>query len=196
MPSATRPFTIVDFNNFWSPSGGGVRRYHLQKMAFYEKRAQESQDVLSVFVMPDNSTYTEKRSDTLIIEHVEAFRFPGNWEYRFIWKASQVIPVLEKYRPDIIEVGSPYILPTVVRRAAKKVSPESVLVGFWHADFPVTYVGRPVAKKLGAKIGTFSRNRAFWYARKEYKNFDCIQASSKEAMARLVRNSRGHTAID
>ena len=104
MPSATRPFTIVDFNNFWSPSGGGVRRYHLQKMAFYEKRAQESQDVLSVFVMPDNSTYTEKRSDTLIIEHVEAFRFPGNWEYRFIWKASQVIPVLEKYRPDIIEV--------------------------------------------------------------------------------------------
>ena len=188
MPSATRPFTIVDFNNFWSPSGGGVRRYHLQKMAFYEKRAQESQDVLSVFVMPDNSTYTEKRSDTLIIEHVEAFRFPGNWEYRFIWKASQVIPVLEKYRPAIIEVGSPYILPTVVRRAAKKVSPESVLVGFWHADFPVTYVGRPVAKKLGAKIGTFSRNRAFWYARKEYKNFDCIQASSKEAMARLKKN--------
>ena len=188
MPSATRPFTIVDFNNFWSPSGGGVRRYHLQKMAFYEKRALESQDVLSVFVMPDNSTYTEKRSDTLIIEHVEAFRFPGNWEYRFIWKASQVIPVLEKYRPDIIEVGSPYILPTVVRRAAKKVSPESVLVGFWHADFPVTYVGRPVAKKLGAKIGTFSRNRAFWYARKEYKNFDCIQASSKEAMARLKKN--------
>ena len=65
---------------------------------------------------------------------------------------------------------------------------DSALVGFWHADFPVTYVGRPVAKKLGAKIGTFSRNRAFWYARKEYKDFDCIQASSKEAMARLKKN--------
>ncbi len=194
MPSGSRPFTIVDFNNFWSPSGGGVRRYHLQKMAFYEGFAKTDQrdvysdDVLSVFVMPDSKTFTEKKSESLIIEHVEAFRFPGNWEYRFIWKASQVEPVLAKYRPDIIEVGSPYILPTVVRRAAKKVSPESTLVGFWHADFPVTYVGRPVAKKLGAGIGTFCRKRAFWYARREFKNFACIQASSKEAMARLKKN--------
>jgi alpha-1,6-mannosyltransferase len=84
-------FTIVDFNNFWSPSGGGVRRYHLQKMAFYERQ----NEVLSVFVMPSASTYTEKRSDGLIIEHVEAFRFPGNWEYRFMWKSKQIRPILE-----------------------------------------------------------------------------------------------------
>jgi len=183
-------FTIVDFNNFWSPSGGGVRRYHLQKMAFYEKLASASPDagVRSVFVMPDSKTFTEVKSNSLIIEHVQAFKFPGNWEYRFIWKLSQVEPVLAKYRPDIIEVGSPYILPTVVRRAARRVSPESKLVGFWHADFPVTYVGRPVAKKLGVGIGTFARKEAFWYARKEFKGFDCIQASSKEAMARLRKN--------
>lgn len=184
-------FTVVDFNNFWSPSGGGVRRYHLQKMAFYERLASvcPEEDVLSVFVMPDSSTFTEVKSDSLIIEHVQAFKFPGNWEYRFIWKLSQVEPVLAKYKPDIIEVGSPYILPTVVRRAARRVSPESKLVGFWHADFPVTYVGRPVAKKLGVGLGTFARKEAFWYARKEFKGFDCIQASSKEAMARLRKNS-------
>ena len=176
--------TVVDINNFWSPSGGGVRRYHLQKMAFYEKQ----KEALSVFVMPDSKTFTEVRSEGLIIEHVQAFKFPGNWEYRFIWKLSQVEPVLAKYKPDIIEVGSPYILPTVVRRAARRASPESKLVGFWHADFPVTYVGRPVAKKLGVGAGTFARKEAFWYARKEFKGFDCIQASSKEAMARLRKN--------
>ena len=176
--------TVVDINNFWSPSGGGVRRYHLQKMAFYEKQ----REVRSVFVMPDSKTFTEVRSEGLIIEHVQAFKFPGNWEYRFIWKLSQVEPVLAKYKPDIIEVGSPYILPTVVRRAARHASPESKLVGFWHADFPVTYVGRPVARKLGPGVGTFARKEAFWYARKEFKGFDCIQASSKEAMARLRKN--------
>ena len=119
-------FTVVDFNNFWSPSGGGVRRYHLQKMAFYERLASvcPEEDVLSVFVMPDSRTFTEVKSDSLIIEHVQAFKFPGTWEYRFIWKLSQVEPVLAKYIPDVIEVGSPYILPTVVRRAAKQVSPE------------------------------------------------------------------------
>lgn len=179
------PLTIVDINNFWSPSGGGVRRYHLQKMAFYEKQSE----VHSVFIMPDEKTFTEERSEGLTIEHVEAFRFPGNWEYRFIWKQSQVRPVLEKYNPDLIEVGSPYILPTVVRRCAESIKSKAALVGFWHADFPVTYVGRPVAKKVGAGIGTFCRNEAFNYARTEFKKYDCIQASSKEVMARLKKNN-------
>lgn len=175
--------TIVDFNNFWSPSGGGVRRYHLQKMAFYEQQ----NEVLEVFVMPDAKTFTEKKSDGLIIEHVEAYRFPGNWEYRFMWKQSQIVPILKKYNPDIIEVGSPYILPTVVRKAAKRAAPNAKLVGFWHADFPVTYVGRPVARKFGRTIGAFCRKAAFWYARQEFKGFSCIQASSKEVMARLKK---------
>lgn len=177
-------FTIVDFNNFWSPSGGGVRRYHLQKMDFYKKQ----EDVLSVFVMPDSKNYTEKVSDSLIIEHVEAFRFPGNWEYRFIWKQSQIRPVLKKYRPDVIEVGSPYILPTVVRKAAKKIVPHAALLSFWHADFPITYVERPVANKFGKALGTFCRKVAFWYARQEFRRFDGVQVSCKEVMNRLDKN--------
>ena len=105
-----------------------------------------------------------------------------------MWKPSQIRPILEKYKPDVIEVGSPYILPSAVRRIAKKVVPNAALFSFWHADFPVTYVGRPVAEKLGVKAGTFCRKAAFWYAKKEFNGFDCVQASSKEAMARLKKN--------
>jgi len=181
-------FTIVDFNNFWSPSGGGVRRYHLQKMAFYEKLSSESEQVLSIFVMPDSKTFTEKKSDSLIIEHVEAFRFPGKWEYRFLWKPSQIEPVLAKYEPQVIEVGSPYLLPTMVRRAAKKIVPEAVLLSFWHADFPITYVQRPVANKFGKALGNLSKNVAFWYARQEFKRFDGIQVSCNEVLRRLDRH--------
>ena len=182
-------FTIVDFNNFWSPSGGGVRRYHLQKMAFYEKLSSESEEqVLSVFVMPDSKTFTEKKSDSLVIEHVEAFRFPGKWEYRFLWKPPQIEPVLAKYKPQVIEVGSPYLLPTMVRRAAKKIVPEAVLLSFWHADFPITYVQRPVANKFGKALGNLSKNVAFWYARQEFKRFDGIQVSCNEVLRRLDRH--------
>lgn len=177
-------FTIVDFNNFWSPSGGGVRRYHLQKMAFYQQQGE----VLSVFVMPDSKTFTEQKSEGLIIEHVEAYRFPGNWEYRFIWKQSQIQPILRKYKPDVIEVGSPYVLPTVVRKAAKKTVPEAALLSFWHADFPITYVERPVANKLGSTLGKLARQVAFWYARQEFKKFDGVQVSCKEVMDRLDQN--------
>ena len=181
-------FSIVDFNNFWSPSGGGVRRYHLQKMAFYEKLSSESEQVLSIFVMPDSKTFTEKKSDSLVIEHVEAFRFPGKWEYRFLWKPSQIEPVLAKYKPQVIEVGSPYLLPTMVRRAAKKIVPEAVLLSFWHADFPITYVQRPVANKFGKALGNLSKNVAFWYARQEFKHFDGIQVSCNEVLRRLDRH--------
>ena len=181
-------FTIVDFNNFWSPSGGGVRRYHLQKMAFYEKLSSESEQVLSVFVMPDSKTFTEKKSDSLVIEHVEAFRFPGKWEYRFLWKPAQIEPVLAKYKPQVIEVGSPYLLPTMVRRAAKKIVPEAVLLSFWHADFPITYVQRPVTNKFGKALGNLSKNVAFWYARQEFKRFDGIQVSCNEVLRRLDRH--------
>lgn len=177
-------FTIVDFNNFWSPSGGGVRRYHLQKMDFYKQQ----KDVLLVFVMPDGKTYTEQVSDSLVIEHVEAYRFPGNWEYRFMWKQSQIQPVLKKYSPQVIEVGSPYILPTVVRRAARKVCPNAALLSFWHADFPVTYVGRPVTNKLGSALGSIAQRVAFWYARREFAHYDAVEVSCKEVMNRLAEN--------
>lgn len=179
-----QPFTIVDFNNFWSPSGGGVRRYHLQKMEFYKRQ----EGVLSVFVMPDGKSYTEQVSDSLIIEHVNAYRFPGNWEYRFIWKQSQIQPILKKYKPQVIEVGSPYILPSVVRHAAKKVCPEAALLSFWHADFPVTYVGRPVENKFGRSLGKLAERIAFWYARQEFRKFDAVQVSCKEVMDRLNAN--------
>jgi alpha-1,6-mannosyltransferase len=184
------PFTIVDFNNFWSPSGGGVRRYHLQKMAFYEQlpKVQPEKKILSVFVMPDSRTFTEVRGEGLVIEHVQAFRFPGNWEYRFLWKQSKIRPILKKYKPQVIEVGSPYLLPTAIRRAARKECPQAALLSFWHADFPVTYVGRPVANKFGSLLGRIAEKVAFWYARQEFKKFDGIQVSCKEVMSRLDKN--------
>lgn len=177
------PLTIVDFNNFWSPSGGGVRRYHLEKMNFYRYEIE----ALHVFVMPDSKTYTEKLTDSLVIEHVKAFKFPGKWEYRMLWKKSQIAPILKKYTPDIIEVGSPYWLPSLVRRVAKKIVPKAKLLGFWHADFPITYVKRPVSEKLGKKLGQIACNLAFAYARMEYKHFNGIEVSSKEIMHRLKR---------
>jgi len=153
-------------------------------MEFYKQQ----KDVLLVFVMPDSKTFTEQVSDSLIIEHVEAYRFPGNWEYRFMWKQSQIQPVLKKYMPQVIEVGSPYILPTVVRLAAKKICPKAALLSFWHADFPVTYVGRPVANKLGKTFGRIAKKIAFWYARREFHHYDGVEVSCKEVMDRLAEN--------
>ena len=77
---------VLDLNNFWSPTGGGVRRYHLQKLEYFKTR----EDVHYVFLMQDSETRTEVINETTLIEHVEAWKVPGNWEYRFLkdWRFS------------------------------------------------------------------------------------------------------------
>ena len=74
--------------------------------------------------------------------------------------------------------------PTVFRASV----PEAVLLSFWHADFPVTYVQRPVANKFGKTLGNFCKNAAFWYARQEFRRFDGIQVSCNEVLRRLDRH--------
>ena len=173
--------TIIDFNNFWSPSGGGVRRYHLEKMKYYKTQ----ENTLLVFVMPDSKTYTEEVSPSLIIEHVKAFKMHLYNGYRFIWKNKQIAPYLQKYNPDIIEVGSPYILPKAVSKHAHKICPQARLVGFWHADFPVTYVERFFSHFFGKKIGSIAKKLAFAYAHYQFKHYHGIQVSCKEIIERL-----------
>lgn len=183
---------IVDFNNFWSPSGGGVRRYHLERMKFYERR----DDATLVFVQNDSRTFTEKISDSLIVEHKKAFRFPGNWEYRFLWKQRDIRPLLEKYAPDIVEVGSPYILPKAVSKAAKAVSPDSILTAFWHADFPVTYVRRFFEKWGFSKTAKIAEAAAFAYARSSFENYRKVEASSHEVLNRMEKNGFAENRLE
>ncbi len=176
---------VLDINNFWSPSGGGVRHYHLQKMDYYQKKQN---DFKLVFLMQDSYNKTEEISPTLIIEHVKAFKIPGKWwEYRFIHNAKHIKPYLEKYKADIIEVGSPYVLPAAVRKACKGLEKEPALVGFWHADFPRTYIRRPF-EKINSFLAKKLERVAWAYARYQFKNYKGIQVSCKEVMQRMNIN--------
>ena len=173
---------VLDINNFWSPSGGGVRCYHLQKMEYYQKKQS---DFKLVFLMQDDCNRTEEISPTLAIEHVKAFKVPGKWwKYRFIHSAKQIRFYIEKHSADIIEVGSPYVLPASVRRACKGLEKKPILTGFWHADFPVTYIRR-VFGKINSFLGKRLEDVAWAYARHQFKNYKGIQVSCKEVMERM-----------
>jgi alpha-1,6-mannosyltransferase len=177
---------VIDLNNFWSPSGGGVRRYHLQKMDYYKNQ----REVKLVFLMQDSSNYTEEISPGLVIEHVKAFKIPGRWEYRFIWDSLQIRRYLLKYAPAIVEVGSPYILPAAVRRATWGLKRKPALVGFWHADFPVTYVRRFFGR-LFRPLGVVMEKLAWAYARYGFSSYASIQVSSCEVMVRMQAHGMG-----
>ena len=176
-------FTLVDCNNFWSPSGGGVRRYHLEKMEYFKSRS----DVKYVFIMHDSQTYTEQIGENAFIEHLKVPKVMGNWEYRYLVRSAPLAPVLTKHNPDVIEVGSPYFMPRIVQSIVRNNKLKSKVFGFWHADFPITYVKRFLQ---GFPLDLESRGEqvAWSYARKYYNNMTGIVASSQIIIDRMRDN--------
>lgn len=173
---------VLDCNEFWSPSGGGVRRYHLEKIERFRAR----DDIHYVFAMPDAATRTETLNGTTAIEHVRGFKFPGNWEYRMVLNPFALRRLFVKHRPDIIEIGSPYLMPWLVRLALAGLDFRPRLVGFWHADFPVTYIGRFFVR-FGRLPGKTAETLAWAYARGVYNRMDAVFVASRFILDRMVR---------
>ncbi|HCX22867.1 MAG: glycosyl transferase family 1 [Flammeovirgaceae bacterium] len=176
-------FTLVDCNNFWSPSGGGVRRYHLEKMDFFKNQSE----VKYHFIMHDEKTYSEQIGETSFIEHLRVPKVMGNWEYRYLVRSSPMEPILKQIDPDAIEIGSPYFMPGIVQKIIKKHQLKAKTYGFWHADFPVTYVKRfldPISSQAGAK----GEELAWRHARKYYNQMNGILASSELVIDRMRNN--------
>ncbi len=158
---------VVDCNNFWSASGGGVRRYHLQKMEAFKKEPA----IRYIFVMNDDYTETEHLGGNVIVEHIRVPKVKGNRDYRFLFTPEPLINIFMKHHPDIIECGSPYIMPWLIRLAIRKLPTRPVLTAFWHADFPVTYVERILAKRF-PRLGRIFGALAWWYAKFTHRVFD------------------------
>jgi alpha-1,6-mannosyltransferase len=145
-------------------------------------------DVKYVFIMHDERTYTEQIGENAYIEHLEVPKVMGNWEYRYLWKKEKLKPLLTKLNPDIIEVGSPYFMPRMVNALVKENKMKAKVFGFWHADFPVTYVKRFLSK-MPFGIANFGEGIAWKYAQKHYNRMAGVLASSQVIIDRMTKNS-------
>jgi alpha-1,6-mannosyltransferase len=175
--------TVLDCNNFWSPTGGGVRRYHLEKLKYFCDRSE----VKHVFVMPDTSTYQEVLGQGVYIEHVRSIKEPGTDGYRYVLNRNALRRVVNQHTPDIIEVGSPLFLPWLIRSVIRRTKPRPALVGFWHDDFPRTHLGRP-ARKFPPRIRESAEGLGWWWMRRTFASFDAMFVASK----RVGTNMRRH----
>lgn len=174
---------LLDCNNFWSPSGGGVRRYHLEKIEYFKHRT----DVSYVFVMHDDRTYTEQITPNICIEHLKVPKVLGNWEYRYLTHKSPIEPIIVKHDPDVIEVGSPYFMPRIVNSLVRNNDLKAKVFGFWHADFPVTYVAR-FLQDSPFGLEHWGEKKAWQFARKHYNQMHGTLVSSQNIMNRMEAN--------
>ncbi|HQN95455.1 MAG TPA: glycosyltransferase [Thermoanaerobaculales bacterium] len=136
---------VLDLTNFYSSTGGGVRTYLRHKMRWLPRLSIERH----VLVLPSSVDQTLDQGATRIYE-LAGPRVPGQPSYRALVRPGRIWRILRDEAPDIVEIGSPYLLPPMVVPMARSLGIRCV--GFLHADYPRAYF-RPWGDRLQARTG-------------------------------------------
>lgn len=169
---------ILDVNSSYSPSGGGIRVYHQRKLDYFASSRSRHSSALAV-------PGTEDRLDTSgpgRVYHLKSIPLM-NSGYRMLVDSGGINSVLLDYRPDIVEVGSPYLLPHLVRSAMGAL--EVPLVGFYHTDFPDSYVAPYAGMLFPRPIASLFLGAARRHASKVYGSMTAVFAASGCMLAKL-----------
>ena len=120
---------IVDVNEFYSPTGGGVRTYVDRKMAIMAELGHE----LTV-IAPATQDRVEERPGGRI-HWVASPPMPFDRNYRLFGRAGPIHALLDRLRPDVVEVCSPWRPAWIVAEWPG----DAARVFFWHNDNVAAY---------------------------------------------------------
>lgn len=168
---------ICDVNSFYSPTGGGIRVYHNRKLDYFSGRSEHS----IALVIPGKSEVctTDGNSRVCEVESVPLL----NSEYRLIVDSGGLISVFGDFRPDIVEIGSPYLLPSLTKKALG--DSRIPTVGFFHTDYPDSYI-RPYAGDLFPRKFAELLTRLAWrQVGRTYGRMTAVFAASRFALEKL-----------
>ena len=168
---------ICDVNSLYSPTGGGIRIYHERKLNYFSGHTNHT----AALIIPGKNEELIDRGRTRIysLKSVPLW----NSGYRMIVDSGGLNSAFLDYRPDIVEIGSPYLLPALTTRAMG-YSPVPT-VGFYHSDFPDSYVGPYAGKLFPPVIAEKLKRVAKNHVRRYYGNMTAVFAASRCMLAKL-----------
>jgi len=174
---------IVDFNNMFSSSGGGVRTYHLKKLDFFSRR----DDFDYTLIIPSAENSTEKHGNARII-YLKSPSIPGTVNYRMFLNPFRLESILRDLDPDLIETGGPYVDPFLIRYASRNL--DAVITGFWHTHYPDAYL-KSIGNAVSRRTGDFLQKLGWKAARKTYGWYDATFAASDCIINQLLDEDIG-----
>lgn len=155
---------VCDVTQFYSPFGGGVRRYLTEKRRF----VLEHTDDVHVLVIPGERT-EHRREGRLHTYTIQSPSISATSRYRALLNQDAVRRLLREIRPDVIESGDPYqVAWTTIHEARALGVP---VVGFYHSHFPEAYL-RTAARFGGPLVREAVLAFARRYVRRLYNEFD------------------------
>ncbi len=172
LPAVTRPdarLAVLDTTEWFAPTSGGIRTYLLQKEVYVATRPT----LRHALVVPWAGDGIVEREGSRWYEF-KGPRVPRNDPYRLLTSVARMRRVLDVERPDVIEIGSPALVPWVLFRALGKR--DVPIVNFFHSHFPALMSGSrrpvpPIREQLMAA--------AWWYARRMDRHVTATIAASR-----------------
>ena len=135
-PDPARPFCLLDITMFYGETTGGIRTYLHAKADYVRARP----GLRHVIVVPGAASGVEDEGNVRWYR-VRGPRIPTQHPYRLLIDRRALARILAREHPDIIELGSPYIVPWLVRGPARRAG--IPLVWFFHTNFPRIIAPRP-----------------------------------------------------
>lgn len=120
---------VLDITEFYGDTTGGVRTYLREKAAYVEAHPAYRQ----VLALP-GSCDAITQSDGVRVYRLKGPVVPTQAPYRFMLATRSNRRIVTHEQPDIIEVGSPGLVPWIVRLAARGLG--IPVVAFYHSNFP------------------------------------------------------------
>ena len=144
---------IVDVNEFYSPTGGGVRTYIDRKMGILSELGHEL-----IVIAAGKEDAVEERPGGGRIHYVKTRDLPFDKNYGLFWDAAPVTRLLDEIKPDLVETSSPWRPAWIVGQWQG----DAAKVFFMHNDNVAAY-----ALRWFEGVASHERiGRAFaWYSR-------------------------------
>lgn len=173
-----RRLRILDITDFYSDTvSGGVKTYLHAKA-----RALPDLGFEHAMVVPGERD-TEEAVGSSRLYRIRGTVMPASRAYRVMLSSSALRAILRRERPDVVEVGSPFVIPTLLERALGGV--RVPLVGFYHADVVRTFAEPYVPSCLAAPLRVGARMAARLLVRRVYRRFDATVAASRSVADEL-----------
>ncbi len=138
---ASSAMGVLDITEWFADTSGGIRTYLLQKAQYVAARPWLRQ-ILAVPGARDAIT----EQDGVRLYRLKGPSIPRQPPYRFMFATRSVARIVRHERPDVIEIGSPFIVPWIVRQATRDL--DVPLVCFYHSNVPRLFA--PTARSNNA----------------------------------------------
>ena len=136
---------VLDVTEWFGDTSGGIRTYLLQK-ALYVAARPWLRHILAVPGARDSI----KEEDGVRMYRLQGPPMPRQKPYRFMLATHSIAKIVRHEKPSIIEVGSPFIVPWIMRRATRDL--DIPMVCFYHSNLPRMFAPRDGRNGLTRRV--------------------------------------------